>query len=93
MNPLLDFDRRHGISTTLVGGVSGALSWLFAHTADITQVAGMLGALATAGLALLTLTVKLIRVARDLRAWWTQRGRNRGQRRRHLRDEPFDELP
>lgn len=91
MNPLLELDRRHGFSTALFGALSGLFSWIFAHTADVTHVAGMLGALATAGIAILTLVVKLI----GARRWW----RNAAQRRAFLRGEPtsfppdLDDLP
>lgn len=81
MNPLLEFDRRHSLSTTVVGSLSGLLSWIFAHASDVTQIAGMIGAVATAGIAVLTLIVKLCRISR-----------NRDQRRRHWLTNPDDDL-
>jgi hypothetical protein len=81
---LLTLDQRHPFFTATIGGASGAASWCIAHSGDISSIAGAIGAVATASIAILSL---LRLIVGEFRRW----KRNLLQRRRWKRHEPFDD--
>lgn len=69
---------------SVVGTVSGAFSWILSHPAEITTIAGMIGAVCSALISLLALLRVVIGVIR-------RRRRNRRARLEHAAyDVPFD---
>ena len=75
----------------VVGSISGLLSWFIAHSPEIASVAGAIGAIATAGIAVIGFTRIFFRGAADLCGRVRQLVRNRAQRRAWKRHEPADD--
>lgn len=88
MKLLFEFDQRHPTLGAIVGSASGLASWFIAHSPDITNVAGAIGAIATAGIAVFSLLRILYRGAACAAAAIRQRLRNRAQRRAWKRNDP-----
>jgi hypothetical protein len=90
----IDLEQRFPLASALVGVTGGALSWMLSHTAEITGVAGMIGAVCTALISLVGVFSFFLNRLRAVRAWFAMRRHNREQRRKHFRRiEPHDELP
>ncbi len=77
--------------TAIVGSTSGLAAWFIAHSPEITSVAGAIGALATAGIALISLARVVYRGIENVVAALRQRLRNRAQRRIWKRHEPAED--
>lgn len=75
----------------IVGSISGLLSWFIAHSPEIASVAGAIGAVATAGIAVVSFVRILCRGTVDLFRRARQLLRNRVQRRNWKRHEPADD--
>lgn len=84
MKLLLALDQRHPFFTATIGGASGAAAWFIAHAAQVTSIAGAIGAVATASIALLSFGRLIIG---EFRRW----KQNREQRRKWKRHDPFDD--
>ncbi|MDR3406395.1 MAG: hypothetical protein P4L99_28175 [Chthoniobacter sp.] len=91
MKLLLDIDQRHPGIVAVVGGTSGLMSWFIAHSPEIASVAGAVGAIATAGIAVVSLARILCRGIANLVYAVRRRIRNRAQRRSWKRLEPVDD--
>lgn len=84
MKLLLAFDQRHPVVTASIGSFSGFAAWFIAHASQVSSIAGAIGASASALISVLTLT-RLF--TGKMRQW----KRNREQRRKWKRHEPFDD--
>ena len=83
MKLLLEFADRHTFTTTVVATLSGFAGVVLDHLEQATQIVAFFGACAGTATAILGTIVM-----------WRRAMRNEGQRRRHFRDEPFeDHLP
>lgn len=91
MKLLFEFDQRHPGMTAFVGSISGAFSWFIGHSPQIANVAGAIGAVATAGIAVFSFVRILFRGAAWVISRARQKLRNRAQRRAWMKEE--DTLP
>lgn len=82
MNPLLQFADRHPLATTLIGSGSGFSGLFLDHLPQATQIVAFVGACAGTTTAILGTLIM-----------WRKARHNATERRRHSRDEPFEELP
>ena len=57
---LLALDQRYPLATTTTGALSGLASWILSHSIEITNVAGMIGAIGSAALTIAAILTKLI---------------------------------
>jgi protein-S-isoprenylcysteine O-methyltransferase Ste14 len=87
----VNIETRNPIAMAAISVTSGSASWIFSHAETITTIAGMIGAVFTCLVAVGTGVSYLISLWIKVRGWWKRRRKNKDQRKRHFRDEPFED--
>ncbi len=59
MKLLTQFDEKHPLATAILGVFGAFVSWLMQHIEDIQRIAAFIGTIAGAGVAVVTLMIKI----------------------------------
>lgn len=93
MKPLLDLTERHPSWTTVATIASGILAYILDHTQQITAIAGMIGAVCAAVVAIAGLLAKLWTWSIAIVTAMRRVARRREQHRLHRIDAPLESRP